>query len=83
MATNERRDKPIPVKKGTVAPSRRAPGLESPGPTRGKDELDARQARIREERRKGPELKKGEERRALEAPAQIVPPTECDDENDQ
>ena len=83
MATNERRDKPVQVKKGTVAASRRAPGLESPAPTRGKDELDARQARIREERRKGPELKRGEDRRTLEGPAEIVPPTECDDENDQ
>ena len=82
MASNEQRDKPA-VKKGTVGPSRRAPGLESTGATRGTDELDARQARIKEVRRKGPELKKGDERAALEGPAQVVPPTECDDENDQ
>ena len=83
MASNEQRDKPVQVKKGAVGPSRRAPSLESPGSTRGKDELDAREARIREARRKGPELKRGEDRRALEGPAQVVAPTECDDENDQ
>ena len=82
MATNEQREKPA-VKKGTVGPSRRAPSLESTEPPRGKDELDARQARIREARRKGPELKKGDEQAALEGAAQVVPPTECDDENNQ
>jgi hypothetical protein len=83
MATNERRDKPVQVKKGKSAPGRRAAGLESPAARRGADELDARQARMREVRRKGPELRSGENRAALEAPRPPAPPTECDDENDQ
>ena len=83
MATNERSDKPVRVKKGTAGPGRGAAGLESAASRRSQDELDARQARIREVRRKGPDLPPGEDLAALEAPQPAVPPTECDDENDQ
>jgi hypothetical protein len=83
MATNERSDKPVQVKKGRTGPGRRAAGLESPAASRSEDELDARQNRMREVRRKGPDLPAGEQRAALEAPQPAVPPTECDDESDQ
>ena len=75
MASNERRDKPVQVKKGKTAAGRRAAGLESPGARRSAEELDARQARMREVRRKGPELRPGEDRAALEAPRPPAPPT--------
>lgn len=83
MASNERRDKPVPVKKGTSAPGRRPSGLESPQSPRSDEDLDSRQERIRETRRKGPELKREGDTGVLEAPAEAVPPTECDDEHDQ
>lgn len=83
MATNERDGKPVQVKKGRTTPGRRAGGLESPASSRSRDELDARQARIREVRRKGPDLPAGEDRAALESPKPPVPPTDCDEENDE
>jgi hypothetical protein len=46
------------------------------------EQLDARQERIRLQRRKGPDLPPGEPREGAEA-QQEVPPTECDDEGNE
>jgi hypothetical protein len=81
MAT-QRRDEPVPVKSGTAGRAKEVTGAESAAPRPKREELDARQERIRLQRRKGPELPPGEPRPEAEA-QQDVPPTECDEEGDE
>lgn len=73
--------KTFPVKSGSTGPARRmenlpAASIEPPDT----EELDARQARIRAVRRKGPELPVGETQTAADAFVEDVPPTECDED---
>lgn len=80
---NEQRDKPIIVKSGKSAPPQRVESLERSVAPPAPEDLDARQARIRETRRRGPGLPPGEEGEAPAGTRQSVPPTDCDDENDR
>ena len=70
--------KTFTARKGNAGPPRRmeelpAASFESPAP----EELDARQARMREVRRKAPELPEGEAAGSFDL--EDVPPTECDE----
>ena len=80
---NQRRDEPVPVKKGTTGPARRAPTTESAAAKPSKAQLDARQERVRLKRRPGPALGAGPESRARAESQENVPPTDCDDEGEQ
>ncbi len=80
---NQRRDEPVPVKKGTTGPARRAPTTESTAARPSKAQLDERQERVRLKRRPGPELGTGPESRAQAENQENVPPTDCDDEGEQ
>ena len=79
---NQRRDEPVPVKKGTTGPAKRAPATESAARP-SQEQLDARQERMRLTRRRGPELEPGRESGAPAERQPNVPPTECDDEGEQ
>ena len=77
---NARRE--LPVKKGRTAPARRAPALESTAAKPTSEQLDARQARMRLRRRRGPELAPAQEPAARFESRRQVPPTDCDDEGE-
>jgi hypothetical protein len=80
---SQRRDEPVQVKKGTTGPSRRASTQESAAAKPAREDLDARQERIREKRRSGPPLPPPKESPARAETGANVPPTECDDEGEQ
>ena len=81
--TNQRRDEPVPVKKGTTGPARRAPTTEATAAKPNKAQLDARQERMRLKRRPGPPLGAGPQSDARAETQENVPATECDDEGEQ
>ena len=72
----------VPVQKGSAGPARRTDPRRRTGADEkpSKEELDARQERMRPTRRKGPVLEEGAESRARAGrqPAE-VPETECDE----
>jgi len=79
---SQKRDEPVPVQHGTTGPARRPPATESTAARPDQEELDRRQARVRETRRRGPELGPARESGVRTEPPD-VPPTECDDEGEQ
>ena len=79
----DQKKKTFTVKSGSTGPAKRmenlpAASIEPPEP----EELDARQARIRENRRKGPELPVGDTQAAAAQFVEDVPPTECDEDEE-
>lgn len=84
MAADEKRDTPVPVKKGTAGPPRRVPTTATASSVSRKtpEELDERQKRMREVRRRGRQLGAGPAAAAL-AVKPAVPPTDADDEGEQ
>jgi hypothetical protein len=78
---NVRRE--LPVKKGRTAPARRAPGFESTAAKPTDEQLDAKQARMRLRRRRGPELAPAQESAARFESQRQVPPTECDEQGEE